>query len=62
MTLDKNRNGVAKSFLTEVVEGEDGNLQNKLIKVIPAVNQTLGFARDEFLAKGSVGRDVPVCN
>lgn len=62
VTLDENRNGIANIFLTEVVEGDDGNLQNKLIKVIPSVNQTLGFPRDEFLALGAVGRDVPVCN
>jgi len=62
VTLDDNRNGIANNFLTEVVEGEDGNLQNQLIEVIPSVNQTLGFPRDDFLALGAVGRDVPVCN
>ncbi|MEL6962036.1 MAG: ABC transporter substrate-binding protein [Pseudomonadota bacterium] len=62
VTLDENRNGIANIFLTEVVEGEGGNLQNQLIKVIPGVNQTLGFPRDEFLALGEVGRDVPTCN
>jgi len=62
VTLDDNRNGIANNFPTEVVEGTDGNLQNQLIKVIPEVNQTLGFPRDDLLALGAVGRDVPSCN
>ena len=62
VTLDENRNGIANIFLTEVVEGPNGTLQNTLINVVPEVNQTLGFPRDEFLALGKVGRDVPVCN
>lgn len=59
--LDANRNAVADIFLTEVVEGSDGNLQNKLIKVIPQVNQTLGIPEAEFLALGKVGRENPSC-
>ena len=62
VALDGNRNAIANNFLTEVVEGEEGNLQNQLIKIIPSVDQTLGFSRDEFLALGEVGRDVPSCN
>lgn len=62
ITLDDNRNGVANIFLSEVVEDENGALKNQLIKVIPAVNQTLGFDRDKFLSLGPVGRDVPACN
>lgn len=61
VTLDENRNAIANNFLTEVVEGADGHLQNRLIEVIPAVNQTLGVPRDDFLALGKVGRDVPEC-
>ena len=45
VSLDKNRNAIADIFLTEVTEGSDGNLYNKLIKTIPQVNQTLGIAR-----------------
>ena len=45
MTLDKNRNAIADIFLTEVTEGADGNLYNKLVKVVPQVNQTLGIRR-----------------
>jgi len=61
VSLDKNRNAVADMFLTEVTEGTDGNLVNKLIKVVPQVNQTLGIAEDEFLALGAVSRDNPSC-
>lgn len=59
--LDKNRNAVADIFLTEVAQGEDGNLYNKVVKVIPAVDQTLGTPEDKFLALGPVGRDNPDC-
>jgi len=61
VSLDKNRNAVADIFLTEVSEGADGNLYNKLVKVVPQVNQTLGIAEDEFLKLGVVGRDNPSC-
>jgi len=61
VSLDKNRNAVADIFLTEVTAGEDGNLYNKLIKVVPQVNQTLGIPEADFLALGAVGRDNPSC-
>jgi len=59
--LDANRNAVADIFLTEVSEGADGNLYNKVIKVVPQVNQTLGQDPAEFLKLGKVGRDNPAC-
>ncbi len=59
--LDQNRHAIADVFLTEVVEGKDGNLYNKVIKVIPMVNQTMGWDRAKFLALGPVGRDNPPC-
>ncbi len=61
VTLDKNRNAIADMFLTEVTEKPDGTLYNKLIKVIPQVNQTLGIPEDEFLKLGKVTRDNPSC-
>ena len=61
VSLDKNRNGVADIFLTEVTENTDGTLLNKLVKVVPQVNQTLGIDEAEFLALGAVGRDNPAC-
>jgi branched-chain amino acid transport system substrate-binding protein len=59
--LDANRNAIADIFVTEVAEGPDGNLYNKVVEVKQAVNQTLGQPVDEFLALGVVGRDNPSC-
>jgi branched-chain amino acid transport system substrate-binding protein len=59
--LDKNRQAIADIFLTEVAKGDDGNLYNKVVKVIPAVNQTLGIPEDAFIKLGRVGRDNPDC-
>ena len=44
VTLDKNRQAVADNYLTEVAKADDGHLYNKVVKVIPAVNQTLGHS------------------
>jgi branched-chain amino acid transport system substrate-binding protein len=59
--LDENRQAIADIFLTEIEEGKDGNLYNKVVKIIPQVNQALGMDRAEFLALGPVGRDNPPC-
>ena len=61
VSLDERRNAIADIFLTEVVEGPDGNLLNKTIKVIPQVSQTLGLDYDKFLEYGAVSRENPVC-
>ncbi|TIN30926.1 MAG: ABC transporter substrate-binding protein [Mesorhizobium sp.] len=61
VSLDKNRNAIADIFLTEVTENADGTLLNKLIKVVPRVNQTLGIAEADFTALGAVSRDNPSC-
>lgn len=61
VSLDKNRNAIADEFLTEVTKNPDGTLYNKLIKVVPQVNQTLGIPEAEFLKLGKVGRDNPSC-
>jgi branched-chain amino acid transport system substrate-binding protein len=61
VSLDKNRNAIADIFLTEVSEGSDGNLYNKLVKVVPQVNQTLGIDEAEFMALGAVSRENPSC-
>lgn len=59
--LDQNRNAIADIFLTEVAEGKDGKLYNKVVKVIPQVDQVLGWDRQKFMALGPVGRDNPEC-
>ncbi len=61
VALDERRNAVADIFLTEVIEGPEGNLVNKTIKVIPQVSQTLGLSYEKFLEYGQVGRDNPSC-
>jgi branched-chain amino acid transport system substrate-binding protein len=61
VSLDKNRNAIADIYLTEVSKGDDGNLYNKVVKVVPQVNQTLGIAEADFMALGAVGRDNPDC-
>jgi branched-chain amino acid transport system substrate-binding protein len=61
VSLDERRQAIADIFLTEVVEGPDGNLLNKTIKVIPQVTQTLGVPYEKFLEYGQVGRENPSC-
>lgn len=62
ITIDENRQAIAPNFITEVVEGADGNLVNKVIKKTAPISQTLGMDRANFLAIGPVGRDKPACN
>jgi branched-chain amino acid transport system substrate-binding protein len=61
VSLDKNRNAIADIYLTEVTKLDDGKLYNKVVKVVPQVNQTLGMDEAEFLKLGVVGRDNPAC-
>ncbi|MEH6525392.1 MAG: ABC transporter substrate-binding protein [Sneathiella sp.] len=60
--LDERRQAIADVFLTEVVEDADGKLANKTIKIVPAVNQTLGVSYEEFMKYGKVGRENPSCS
>ena len=59
--LDERRNAIADVFLTEVIEGPEGNLLNKTIKVAQQVSQTFGLPYAEFLKYGKVGRENPSC-
>jgi branched-chain amino acid transport system substrate-binding protein len=61
VTLDKNRQAVADNYLTEVAKADDGHLYNKVVKVIPAVNQTLGIPEVDFMKLGVANRDNPSC-
>jgi ABC-type branched-subunit amino acid transport system substrate-binding protein len=58
--LDGNRQAIGTNFVTEVVE-ENGILVNKLVKIVPNVNQTLGLDPAKFAKIGLPGRDIPVC-
>ena len=61
VSLDENRQAVANIYVTEVAQRADGALYNKVVKVVPAVNQTLGQPRDAFVARGVPSRDNPSC-
>jgi branched-chain amino acid transport system substrate-binding protein len=61
MKLDSNRQAIGTSFVTEVVTDKNGDLVNKVVKVVPNVNQTLGFDPAVFAKIGLPGREVPVC-
>ena len=59
--LDHNRQAIANIYVTVVDKKSDGTLYNKLVKVIPNVNQTLGVPEDQYLAQGPLSRDNPSC-
>jgi branched-chain amino acid transport system substrate-binding protein len=61
MKLDSNHQAIGQSFVTEVVKDKNGDLINKVVKVVPNVNQTLGFDPAVFAKIGLPGREVPVC-
>jgi branched-chain amino acid transport system substrate-binding protein len=59
--LDHNRQAIADIYLTEVAKADDGHLYNKVVKVMPGVNQTLGIPEADFLKLGVANRDNPSC-
>lgn len=59
--LDENRQAIASIFITEVVEGEDGDLYNTFVAKIDDVDQRLGMSQEEFEAIGLPSRDTPDC-
>jgi ABC-type branched-subunit amino acid transport system substrate-binding protein len=61
ITLDENRQAIGTNFVTEVVKDADGNLVSKVVKVVPNVQQRLGFSKEVFDRIGLPGRDVPEC-
>jgi branched-chain amino acid transport system substrate-binding protein len=61
VSLDKNRQAIADNYLTEVAKADDGHLYNKVVKVVPAVNQTLGIPEADFMKLGVANRDNPSC-
>jgi branched-chain amino acid transport system substrate-binding protein len=62
ITLDQNRQAIGSTFITEVIEGEDGNLVNTFVSKADNVDQTLGMSPEEFRALGLPGRDTPDCS
>ncbi len=59
--IDKNRNGIGNTYITEVTKAPDGSFYNKVVKVVPNVTQTLGLSEAEFQKMGLGTRDVPAC-
>ena len=60
-TLDENRQAIGPNFVTEVVKDEKGDLVSKVVKLVPSVNQRLGFSKAVFDKIGLPGREVPEC-
>src|SRR5580693_1802377 len=48
MKLDENRQAIGTSFVTEVIKDTDGSLVNKVVKVVPNVDQRLGLSKAAF--------------
>src|SRR5262245_12002264 len=61
VVLDENRQAIGTTFVTEVAKGADGGYFNKVVKVIPNVDQRLGMSKAEFDKVGLGSRDVPDC-
>jgi branched-chain amino acid transport system substrate-binding protein len=60
--LNENRQATGAVFVTEVVEGDDGNLQSVFRARVDGVTQTLGLTPEEFRAMGLPSRDTPDCD
>jgi ABC-type branched-subunit amino acid transport system substrate-binding protein len=61
LVLDANRQAIGNNFVTEVAEAPNGDLYNKVVRVIPNVNQTLGLDVAEFTKIGLPSRTNPAC-
>ena len=61
VSLDENRQAVASAFVVEVGVAEDGSLEQRTVRVVPDVRQTLGLPRETFLALGPPSRHNPDC-
>jgi branched-chain amino acid transport system substrate-binding protein len=61
ITLDENRQAIGTNFVTEVIKDANGELVSKVVKVVPNVNQRLGFSKEVFDKIGLPGREVPEC-
>jgi branched-chain amino acid transport system substrate-binding protein len=61
ITLDENRQAIGTNFVTEVVKADNGDLISKVVKVIPNVQERLGFSKAAFDKFVPPGRDNPPC-
>jgi branched-chain amino acid transport system substrate-binding protein len=60
-SLDENRQAIGPNFVTEVVKADNGDLISKVVKVIPNVQERLGFSKAVFDKFVPPGRDNPPC-
>ena len=61
ITLDENRQAIGTNFVTEVVKDEKGGLISKVVRVIPNVQERLGFSKAVFDKFVPPGRENPPC-
>jgi branched-chain amino acid transport system substrate-binding protein len=63
ITLDENRQAIGTNFVTEVVKNEKGDLISNVVKVVPNVQQRLGFSKEVFdrIVGHEITREVPEC-
>ena len=59
--LDQNRQAIGTVFVTEVIKDQHGDLVNKVVKIVPNVDERLGLSKAVFDKIGLPGREVPVC-
>ncbi len=61
VSLDGNRQAIADSFVTEVMQRPDGTLGTRIVARATAVPQTLGLPAEEYRKLGPASRDNPSC-
>ena len=61
ITLDENRQAIGTNFVVEVVKASNGDLISKVVKVVPNVQQRLGFSKAAFDTFIPPGRENPPC-
>ncbi len=59
--LDKNRNAITNTYITEVAKAADGSFYNKVTKVVENVDENLGLSEADFQKMGLGNRDNPNC-
>ncbi|MFC5418934.1 MAG: ABC transporter substrate-binding protein [Stutzerimonas stutzeri] len=59
--LDDDRQAIATTFITEVVETPNGELTNKFVRTVPNVSKTMGLSPEAFKAVGLPSRTNPEC-
>ncbi len=59
--LDDDRQAIATTFITEVVETPSGELTNKFVRTVPNVSKTMGLSAEAFKAVGLPSRTNPEC-